>query len=185
MPDSYRKDQKTPSPEFPFPIFSNGSGEKALYGYADSYAVAETAVTVSARGTIGYHAIRERYFTPIVRLITLVPDLEVISPSYLNYVLDITKIGHSKGSIAQLTVPNIKKIKIPVPPIGEQNRIVAILDRFDALVNDITIGLPAELVARRKQYEYYRDRLLTFKHMPESGDNCEALPDFSTGVSVS
>lgn len=52
---------------------------------------------------------------------------------------------------------------VPVPPLAEQERIVAILDKFDALVNDISSGLPAELEMRRKQYEYYRDRLLTFK----------------------
>ena len=47
--------------------------------------------------------------------------------------------------------------------LPEQARIVAILDKFDALVNDLSVGLPAELAARRKQYEYYRDRLLTFE----------------------
>lgn len=57
----------------------------------------------------------------------------------------------------------IAKIKIPVPPLEEQKRIVAILDRFDALCNDLTRGLPAEIEARKKQYEYYRDKLLTFK----------------------
>ncbi len=54
-------------------------------------------------------------------------------------------------------------ISVPVPPRPEQERIVAILDKFDVLVNDISSGLPAELEMRRKQYEYYRDRLLTFK----------------------
>jgi type I restriction enzyme S subunit len=57
----------------------------------------------------------------------------------------------------------LSKLIIPVPPLEEQARIVSILDRFDALVNDITHGLPAEIEARRKQYEYYRDKLLTFK----------------------
>ena len=52
---------------------------------------------------------------------------------------------------------------IPIPTIAEQERIVAILDKFDALVNDISVGLPAEIEARRKQYEYYRNKLLTFK----------------------
>ena len=57
----------------------------------------------------------------------------------------------------------VAKIKLPVPPLEEQERIVAILDRFDALCNDLTSGLPAEIEARKKQYEYYRDKLLTFK----------------------
>ena len=54
---------------------------------------------------------------------------------------------------------------IPVPSIEEQERIVAILDRFDTLCNDISEGLPAEIEGRRKQYEYYRDKLLTFKEL--------------------
>jgi type I restriction enzyme S subunit len=57
----------------------------------------------------------------------------------------------------------ILEIKIPIPSLEEQKRIVSILDRFDALVNDITSGLPAEIAARRKQYEYYRNKLLTFR----------------------
>ena len=52
---------------------------------------------------------------------------------------------------------------LQLPSLDEQRRIVAILDNFDALVNDLSVGLPAELAARRKQYEYYRDRLLTFE----------------------
>jgi type I restriction enzyme S subunit len=55
------------------------------------------------------------------------------------------------------------KIRIPVPSIEEQERIVAILDKFDALVNDLGSGLPAEIKARRQQYEHYRDRLLDFR----------------------
>ena len=51
---------------------------------------------------------------------------------------------------------------IPVPEIDEQRRIADLLDRFDALVNDISSGLPAEIAARRAQYEHYRDRLLSF-----------------------
>ena len=56
-----------------------------------------------------------------------------------------------------------KKLQIPIPPMEEQQRIVAILDKFEKLVNDISEGLPAEIAARRQQYEYYRDKLLTFK----------------------
>ena len=57
------------------------------------------------------------------------------------------------------------KYLIPLPPLEEQRRISSILDKFDALVNDLSVGLPAELAARRKQYEYYRDRLLTFEEV--------------------
>jgi type I restriction enzyme S subunit len=57
----------------------------------------------------------------------------------------------------------ILRFKIAIPPLAEQERIVTILDKFDALVNDLSIGLPAEIKARRKQYEYYRGKLLDFK----------------------
>lgn len=57
---------------------------------------------------------------------------------------------------------SLSQIRIPIPPLPEQRRIVAILDKFETLVNDLSVGLPAELEARRKQYEYYRDKLLTF-----------------------
>lgn len=75
-----------------------------------------------------------------------------------------------KASVPRIGRDVVEKIKIPIPypqdiekSLKEQKRIVDILDRFDALCNDITIGLPAEIAARQKQYEYYRDKLLTFK----------------------
>lgn len=166
LPRRFAKGQTVPSLEFPFPIFSNGTGEAALYGFTDSYKIAKQAVTISARGTIGFHTIRAPKFTHIVRLLALVPDPQIMNIRFLNYVLDASEIGHSGGSIPQLTVPAVKKIKVPVPTLQEQERIVDILDNFDALVNDFSKGLPAELAARRKQYEYYRNRLLTFEEAP-------------------
>jgi type I restriction enzyme S subunit len=65
--------------------------------------------------------------------------------------------------VKRLSLSGIKKVRIPVPSVAEQERIVAFLDAFDALIHDLSIGLPAELAARRKQYEYYRDRLLKFE----------------------
>jgi type I restriction enzyme S subunit len=67
------------------------------------------------------------------------------------------------GGQPQFNANVLKVIALPVPSLDEQRRIVAILDRFDALVNDLSVGLPAELSARRRQYEHYRDRLLTFR----------------------
>lgn len=70
-----------------------------------------------------------------------------------------------QGARSDLNSALIKGFSISIPPLAEQERIVAILDKFDALVNDLSAGLPAELAARRRQYEHYRDRLLSF---PES-----------------
>ncbi|MGC9222234.1 MAG: restriction endonuclease subunit S [Solirubrobacteraceae bacterium] len=69
----------------------------------------------------------------------------------------------SSGTVQNLNADIVKSLVLPVPDIEEQQQIVSVLDRFDALVNDLSVGLPAELNARRQQYEYYRDRLLTFK----------------------
>ena len=70
-----------------------------------------------------------------------------------------------KTGIPQLTVPMLKKEIICVPTLETQNHIVSVLDRFDKLCNDISEGLPAEIEARQKQYEYYRDKLLKFKEV--------------------
>ncbi len=63
----------------------------------------------------------------------------------------------------KLNHKNLNKIKIPLPILEEQEKIVTILDHFDTLCNDLTTGLPAEIEARKKQYEYYRDKLLSFQ----------------------
>ena len=59
----------------------------------------------------------------------------------------------------------MKQIKVGIPSLAEQDRTISILDRFDKLTNDLSSGLPAEIEARRKQYEYYRDRLLSFDEL--------------------
>ncbi len=72
-------------------------------------------------------------------------------------------LGKKEGARGDLNSSRILGLKIPIPSIKEQQRIVSILDRFETLCNDITSGLPAEIEARKKQYEYYRDKLLSFK----------------------
>jgi type I restriction enzyme S subunit len=82
---------------------------------------------------------------------------------YLKNIQDVLHQMKRGGGVPHVRGNEIMEIKIPLPSLTEQDRIVAILDRFDALTNDITSGLPAEIEARRKQYEYYRDKLLTFE----------------------
>lgn len=68
-----------------------------------------------------------------------------------------------QSSVTSIRKPMLLNFPIAVPPLAEQERIVKILDKFDKLCNDLTSGLPAEIAARKKQYEYYRDKLLNFK----------------------
>lgn len=89
---------------------------------------------------------------------------------YLYYVLKnnintFREVACGMGSLPQISLKVTEEFKIPVPTIEEQQRIVDILDRFDSLCNDITTGLPAEIEARQKQYEFYRDKLLSFKQL--------------------
>ena len=91
------------------------------------------------------------------------------NPKFLSYVLSTTDAQKQKGKgkvkskVVHSSVPAISEITIPLPTLEEQERIVKILDRFDSLCNDISSGLPAEIEARQKQYEYYRDKLLAFE----------------------
>jgi type I restriction enzyme S subunit len=93
------------------------------------------------------------------------------NPKYLAYYLKTPmfleyKRKHATGAkVTRVHGDKLGKFKIPIPPLEEQNRIVAILDKFEKLVNDISEGLPAEIKARRQQYEYYRNKLLTFKQV--------------------
>ncbi len=92
-----------------------------------------------------------------------------MNPKFVAYALQTASFHSQKSKyvarakVKRLSGENLAKIRIPVPSIEEQERVVSILDKFDALVNDLSSGLPAEIAARRQQYEHYRDRLLTFR----------------------
>ena len=169
LPANFAKGQKEPTEQFPYPIYSNGIGDAALYGFTDDYKIEKEAVTISARGTIGYHTVREGKFTPIVRLITLVANENKITTKFLNYALYVAGIEGVSTGIPSLTVPMLDKFKIPVPALIIQQEIVRILDKFTELTAELVEKLTAELTTRKKQYEYYRDLLLTFD------EKCEQL----------
>ena len=73
------------------------------------------------------------------------------------------KNANQSGGMPIITTTKLKTFSFPIPPLEVQQKIVSILDRFDTFTNDLTQGLPAEIAARKKQYEYYRDKLLTFR----------------------
>ena len=128
---------KTKTKEFSVPIYSNGVENEGLYGYTNSAKIKEQAVTISARGTIGATFRRYEPFFPAIRLITAVPNKEILSIDYLFYALKILTIGNSGTSIPQLTIPNIKNISIPIPPLPEQKEIVEYLDSSFAKIDKL------------------------------------------------
>jgi type I restriction enzyme, S subunit len=91
-----------------------------------------------------------------------------LNPKFVSYyvqtgVFRAEKAKHvTRAKVKRVSGESLARLKIPVPPLDEQERIVAILDEYAALVNDLSIDLPSELNARQQQYEHYRDRLLTF-----------------------
>lgn len=84
---------------------------------------------------------------------------------YIYHWLNTLPSGLVEGDHKRQWISSWSKKKIPIPPLEKQKQIVSILDKFEKLTNDISVGLPAEIEARRKQYEYYRNKLLTFKEL--------------------
>ena len=128
------------------------------------------SIILATTATIGEHALvivdslANQQFTFFSKRELLSFDLDMKYVFYYFFIIDEwCKRNVNAASFASVDMPRLRKLEIPIPPLDVQRQIVQILDRFDALCNDLTQGLPAEIEARRKQYEYYRDQLLTFK----------------------
>lgn len=134
----------------------------------DTYAFDTEAILISGNGSqVGHLNYYKGKFNAYQRTYVLSDFLADVDVMYLWFYMKTFLKQHilkncKKGSIPYITLPMLQDFIIPVPSLAEQERIVAILDKFDALVNDISDGLPAEINARRQQYEYYRDKLLSF-----------------------
>ena len=129
---------------------------------ANSIIVATTA-TIGEHALITVDSLANQQFTCLSKKVNRYNELDMKFFYYYMFVIDEwCKNNTNVSGFASVDMNKFKKLMIPIPPIEEQERIVAILDKFDSLVNDISEGLPAELTARRQQYEYYRNKLLTF-----------------------
>ena len=110
------------------------------------------------------------------RVIKYRPKNNKLNSTFLKYYLlskNFQSVLHTKttgGTVEGIKGSVLHQLLIPVPPIDVQERIVKVLDNFDAICSDLGIGLPAEIEKRQKQYEYYRDKLLNFKDIEEDGE---------------
>lgn len=127
------------------------------------------SIILATTATIGEHALiiadslaNQRFMNLSIRK-SLAKALDMKFFFYYMFVVDEwCKNNTNTSGFASVDMVKFKNLLIPIPPMEEQQRIAAILDKFETLVNDISEGLPAEIAARQQQYEYYRDKLLTF-----------------------
>lgn len=121
---------KIENKKYSIPVVANGIENDGLLGFTDVATVMDKAITISARGTIGFVCKRNKPFCPIVRLIVVIPKTDKVTIDFLYYLLQ-TLIPKSNGSsIPQLTIPNFKYSKIKLPPLQQQKEIVKILDNL-------------------------------------------------------
>ena len=122
-------------------------------------------ILISASGTIGRTVVfdgKDAYFQDS-NIVWIENDEKIVLNKYLFHFYKIAKWGAAEGgTIQRLYNDNLRKVKIPVPPLKEQHRIVSILDKFETLTNSITEGLPLAIEQSQKRYEYYRELLLNF-----------------------
>lgn len=137
------------SDEYPFPVYSNGETDDGLLCYTRDCRVDKAALTISARGAIGYTVIRKPHFTPVVRLITLVPN-EEINLVYLKYYIDSLSVTGNGSSQGQLTLPEFKKISVMLPPLELQDQFAAFIRQSDKSKLELEQAL-AELMATYKK----------------------------------
>ncbi len=118
--------------EYPFPVYSNGIERDGLLCYGKEYRISVQALTISARGSVGYSRIREPFFTPVVRLLTLVPN-KLINIKYLKIFIDLQNLTGTGSSQGQLTLPEFRKIQVLLPPKETQDRFADIVENLEKL----------------------------------------------------
>ena len=132
---------------------------------ANSFIIATTA-TIGEHALVIVDSLANQRFTNLQVRKSLSDKIVVKFLYYYMFIVgEWCKNNTNVSGFASVDMSKFKKLLIPIPSISEQQRIVAILDKFDTLVNDLSQGLPAEIAAVQEQYEYYRNKLLTFKRI--------------------
>ncbi|AJQ45377.1 hypothetical protein JM47_02125 [Ureaplasma diversum] len=148
-----------------YPVVSGGTG---YMGYLNKYNREENTITIAQYGMAGYVNWQNEKFWANDVCFCINPNPN-INKRYLYYFLVnnqdyLYSISNRSAIPYSISRDRIYDIQIPIPPLEVQNHIVSILDQFNTLTNDLTQGLPKEIELRQKQYEYYREQLLSFNH---------------------
>ena len=123
---------ETTSKEYIYPVYSNGEKKEGLLCFSKTFKVDKEALTISARGTIGFTVIRKACFTPVVRLITLIPNKNN-NIIYLKYAIEELNLKKLGSGVAQLTIPVFSKYKLNLPPIELQNKFAERIEKIEKL----------------------------------------------------
>jgi type I restriction enzyme S subunit len=148
-----------------YPVYSSQTMNDGAFGFINTFDYEGEYLTWTTDGAnAGSIFYRNGKFSITNVCGLLKVKVEDVNVRYLGYVLGtIAKKYVSSGMGNPKLMSNVMaSIKVPIPALNEQERIASTLSKFDLLLNDISVGLPAELTARRSQYEYYRGKLLTF-----------------------
>jgi len=146
---------ETKNDEFKVPVYANGETNKGLQGYTNKAKVIDPAVTVSARGTIGYAVLRREPFVPIVRLLTLIPNKDLLDIGFLYYYLTLYRQKGIGSSQKQLIAPDLSERTISLPLLSTQKSIAKVLSYLDAKI-ELNNRINAELEAMAKIiYDYW------------------------------
>nr|WP_194306759.1 restriction endonuclease subunit S [Dietzia cercidiphylli] len=150
-----------PTDEKPFPCY----GGNGLRGYVGSYNYHEKVVLIGRQGALCGNVHRAEGKSYATEHAVVVTPKVPVDMSWAFHKLTEMDLNQYKTKSAQpgLAVGRVKQVETQLVPIEDQRRDGLVLNRLDTLVNDLSFGLPAELAARRTQYEYYRDKLLTFE----------------------
>lgn len=147
--------------EFCYPVYSNGIINKGLYGFSNIFTMPANTLTVSARGTIGEVFYRNEQYLPIVRLISIIPDENIIDSRYLYYLLKSSPVEGYGSVQQQLTIPYYKKIKITYTKnLCKQKKIAEVLLTYDDLIENNNKRI--ELLENMAQ-ELYKEWFVRFR----------------------